>query len=115
MTKGNLPLLDLLYSAVIEYQLLDEIVIENPSFSILVARLDFTVYIFIEDDIGLHCIEWSDSVLNISERTRYWKNTLESGITKVLSYKIPRTYSTNTQPDSLKFTEYELQPKKKGN
>lgn len=108
MTRGNLPLLDLLYSAVVEYQLLENIILENIGLSILIARLDFIIYIFVEDAVGLHCVEFSNSIIDINERASYWKNKLESGIKDVLTYKIPKALATSATPDALKFTQRTL-------
>jgi len=93
---------DLLTSAITEYLLLAEKYL-NQGFSIFIARLDFVIYVFIEDKIGLHCVEWFETAGEVEEKVQYWTNRLESGILKTQTFNIP--------PDSLKSRTYTLQPK----
>ena len=93
---------DLLYSAITEYELLEQVDLDI-GLSIFIAKLDFIVYVFIEDELGLHCVEWFETVGDVPIRLQYWKTRLESGILQIQAFKIP--------PDKLKYNERRLLPK----
>jgi hypothetical protein len=94
----------LLRSTITEYTLLVERNLDL-GLSIFVAQLDFTKYIFIEDNIGLHCVEWFEASADVAEKVDYWTERLASGILKTRTFNIP--------PDSLKSRKYTFQPKEK--
>lgn len=95
----------LLYSTITEYSLLVERHLDI-GLSIFVAQLDFTKYVFIEDKIGLHCVEWFESSAELTEKVDYWTGRLSSGIFEARTFSIP-------PEEHLTNRNYTFQPKLK--